>query len=92
MDIWTFVGIMGIVFTSAQTFPQIIKSLRSRELRDLSGLLCCIVSASSLCWLSYGIHLADKAIIIANGINAAGAMFLLLLKLRYEIKNKETQP
>ena len=40
-----------------------------------------VVGLSALCWLAYGIHLKDFAIIVANGINLAGAIILLVLKL-----------
>ena len=91
MKFWTIVSLMGIVFTSAQTFPQIVKSLKSQKLRDLSMGLCLIVGGSSLCWFLYGFHLRDKAIMIANIINLVGAVFLLLLKLRYEMIRKGIQ-
>jgi len=81
MDIWQIVGILGIIFTSAQLFPQVVKSLRTRQVRDLSLGLSIIVGLSALCWLAYGIHLKDFAIIVANGINLAGALTLFFLKV-----------
>jgi MtN3 and saliva related transmembrane protein len=80
MDIWQIVGIMGIVFTSAQLLPQVIKSIRTRKVHDVSWGLGIIVGLSALTWLIYGAHIRDYAFIVANSINLAGATVILYLK------------
>ena len=88
MDLWKFVGILGVVTTSAQLFPQVIKSLRTRKVRDLSLGMSVAVALSGICWLSYGIHLNDYNIIIANTISMIAATILFFLKIR---ENKEEE-
>jgi MtN3 and saliva related transmembrane protein len=82
MDIWPLIGTLGVVFTSIQLFPQIYKSLKTKQVRDLSLGLCIIVASGSLTWLIYGIHLCDGPIIIANSLNFCGAAILFVLKIR----------
>ncbi len=82
MDTWNVVGFLGIVFTSAQMTPQIIKVLRTRQVRDLSMGLMVTVIASSLCWMMYGIHMGSIQMAIANGINIGGALLLAYFKVR----------
>ena len=81
MDIWQIVGTVGIVSTSAQLIPQVVKSVRTRQVNDLSIGLCIIVGLSALSWFIYGIHLGDVPLIIANFINLAGAIVLCGLKV-----------
>ena len=70
------------MFTSVQLLPQVVKSLRTRQVRDLSLGLAVIVGLSALTWLLYGIHLRDAPLILANGMNLAGATVLGVLKAR----------
>lgn len=79
---WAVVGGMGVVFTAAQLVPQIVKSLRTRQVRDLSLGTVVIVGLCALTWTAYGIHLRDAPLIIANSANLTGAAILLTLKLR----------
>ena len=80
-DIWEIVACFGVIFTSAQLVPQVIKSLKTRHVRDLSLGLSVIVGLSALCWFAYGIHLKNIALVTANGINLFGAIILFYLKV-----------
>ena len=80
IDIWEIVAGLGIIFTSTQLIPQVIKSLRTRQMRDISLGLSIVVGLSALCWFTYGIHLKNFALIIANGMSLAGALILFFLK------------
>ena len=82
MDIWHLVGALGVVFASLQLVPQVIKSLRTGRVRDLSLGLSVIVGCCGLTWLVYGLHLRDPALIIANALNLVGAVILTVLKLK----------
>jgi len=71
---------MAICFTSLQMIPQVIKSLKTRKLEDVSIGLVIIVSLSAITWMIYGLHLRDTAIVCTNAINLVGAAILLILK------------
>ena len=81
MDIWKVIGALGVVFASLQLVPQVVKSLRTRQMRDVSLGLSVIVGLCGLTWLVYGIHLRDAALILANGLNLSAALILLVLKV-----------
>lgn len=81
MTIWTLVGALGVVFTSAQLLPQVMLSLRSRQVRDVSLGTGIIILLSALCWVIYGTYLRDWPIIIANVLNLTGASILIWLKV-----------
>jgi len=80
-DMWDIVAGFGVIFTSAQLVPQVIKSLKTKQVRDLSLGLSIVVGLSALSWLAYGVHLKNPAMIMANGISLTGAMILFCLKV-----------
>ncbi len=82
MNVWIFVGICGVIFTSLQLVPQVIKSLRTRKVRDVSLGLSIIVGLSAISWLAYSIHLKDLPLAVANSINLVGAAILFILKIK----------
>ncbi len=82
MDPWVIVGIFGVIFTSLQLLPQVIKSLRTKSVRDLSLGLSVIVGLSALTWLIYAIHIKDMPLLTANAINLVGASILFILKIK----------
>lgn len=82
MTIWNFLGFLGIVFTAIQLLPQIIKSVKTQQVKDVSIGLAIIVMINAIIWIIYGAHLMDFAIVIANIFNLICAITLLILKLR----------
>ena len=67
---------------SIQLMPQVVKSLRTRQVRDLSLGLGAIAGLSALTWLIYGIHLQNIHVILVNALNLSAATILFVLKLR----------
>lgn len=82
MDPWIIVATFAVIFTSLQLIPQVFKSLKTKQVRDLSMGLAIIVGLSAATWLAYGIHIKDVPLIIANSINLVGALILFTLKIR----------
>jgi len=91
MEIWSVIGGLGVVFTSLQLVPQVIKSLRTRQVRDVSLGLSIVVGLSGVCWLAYGIHLGDAPLVTANGMNVIGALTLFVLKMRERVTPEEVR-
>jgi len=79
---WQVIGALGVVFTSAQLLPQVVKSLRTRQVRDVSLGLSIVVGLSAGTWLAYGIHIGDINVIVANAVNLVGAAILFVLKVQ----------
>lgn len=82
MNIWQIVGIMGVLLTATQLLPQIIKSLQTKHVQDLSLGLILIVGCGAITWIAYGVHLRDYAIVTANIINVIASSILLVMKLK----------
>ena len=80
MNPWNLLAGLAVLCTSLQMIPQVIKSLRTKSVRDISYGLGALVALGSFCWMLYGIHLHNPAIVTANSINFVAAIILLVLK------------
>ena len=83
MDIWIIIATFAIILTSIQMIPQVIKTFNTKKVRDVSLWMIIIIMLGSLSWFSYGIHIEDKPVIIANTLNFIFASTLFYFKMRY---------
>ncbi len=66
--------------------PQIIKSLRTKSVKDisLSMLIICVIGA--ILWMIYGILIKSLPIVIMDGFAFCVSFTQLLIKIKYTIK------
>ena len=76
-------GFIAGFLTSIAALPQLIRTLRTRHVRDLSLGQPLLLSFGVGLWLVYGIRIGDKPLIIANIITLLCNLMLTYLKLRY---------
>ena len=83
-DAWTEVlGLMAGILTTGAFLPQVIKTWRTRAVRDLSLRMYLALSAGVFLWLLYGLCLGSLSIILANGATLALSLSILVMKLRW---------
>jgi MtN3 and saliva related transmembrane protein len=63
----TLIGFLAGLLTTASQIPQLLKSWRTCETRDLSLEMILALWTGLALWCLYGIRRGDKAIILANG-------------------------
>lgn len=68
--------------------PQILKSLRTRSVKDISLITLLQLSMGVSLWIAYGVYLRDAIIIMANIITLASLLFILFLYFFYSDKKK----
>lgn len=80
---WFFyvLGMAGALLTSTSWIPQIVKGIRTRQLRDISTAMLVVFGCGTFCWLIYGVGLGDWIIIGANAWAFSNIVLLLTLKL-----------
>jgi MtN3 and saliva related transmembrane protein len=76
-------GYVAATLTTASFLPQAILTLRTRDTDGLSLTMYSVFTLGVLCWLIYGICLANNIIIYANAIT----LFLATLILSFKIYN-----
>ena len=77
------VGVAATLCVLISYVPQIIKSYRTKSMKDFSILYLCLIASSVFLWIIYGLHIGDYVIIYANSAILALACFLLLLRMHY---------
>lgn len=83
----TFISIMGFsaaVLTTAAFIPQALKTITTKNTKDLSLPMYLILTTGILFWLIYGILIIDYPIILANVVTLVFALIILVNKIRYK--------
>jgi MtN3 and saliva related transmembrane protein len=83
MDISIMVGYIAGTLTTVSFVPQVARSWRLRETKDISLLMILLFAAGDFLWMVYGIWSGSAPIIVANFVTFGLVLFLLGMKLRY---------
>jgi MtN3 and saliva related transmembrane protein len=79
----THIGLVAGFLTSVAAVPQVVKSYRSRHVRDISIWQPVLLTAGMALWLIYGILLNDLPLIAANIFSLACYVVLTVMKIVY---------
>ncbi len=80
---WKIVGIIAAICTTSGFIPQIIRGIRTKRLDDLSPVMYSLLIVGLSLWLTYGIHIEDMIIIVANAVALAFSLFIVCLRYKY---------
>ncbi|MBW2975664.1 SemiSWEET transporter [Candidatus Woesearchaeota archaeon] len=83
MEPATILGLLAGTLTTVSFIPQVIKSFKMKETRDISLLMYIILCIGVLSWLIYGILIKDIPVIAANGAALILTAMILISKIRY---------
>jgi MtN3 and saliva related transmembrane protein len=83
MDTITLVGFIAGTLTTAAYVPQVVRSWRLKETKDISLSMLVLYAIGVSLWFVYGIWTDALPIIAANGISLVLILILLGIKLRY---------
>ena len=77
------VGYIAGTLTTISFIPQVIRSWKLKETRDLSLSMLLLFAAGVLLWAAYGFWIMSLPIIAANTITFCLILFLLWMKFRF---------
>ena len=80
---WKIVGIIAAICTTSGFIPQIIRGIRTKRLDDVSPVMCILLIFGLSMWLSYGIHIEDMIIIVANAFGVLFSTIIITLRFKY---------
>lgn len=83
MEIITILGLLAGALTTISFIPQVMKTWKFKETKDISLLMYIIFFTGILLWFSYGILIDNTPIIVANGVSLILVFIVLSLKIRY---------
>ncbi len=79
----THIGLLAGTLTSAAAIPQVVRSYRTRQLRDLSIWQPVLLSIGMVLWLVYGVIIHDLPLIVANSFSLFCYTLLITMKIIY---------
>lgn len=80
----TIIGFIAAGLTTSAFLPQVIKTWRMKETRDISLWMYLIFTVGVSLWLSYGIIIRDLPVAAANGVTLILALIILIAKVRFK--------
>jgi MtN3 and saliva related transmembrane protein len=83
MDYIALIGLLAGTCTTVSFLPQVIKTFRLKETRDISLSMYLILAAGIFLWIIYGLLIKDLPVILANSISFALASSILILKIKH---------
>lgn len=81
------IGYLAATLTTASFVPQVWQTFRTRDVQSISLTMYSVFLIGSSLWLVYGLMAAAWPIVVANGVTAALACAILVMKLQFQ-----TQP
>ena len=82
MSFSTIIGMLAAFCTTVSFIPQVVKTIKTRQTKDISLSMYVIFTAGILFWLIYGIMIVDVPIIAANTVTLLLTGTVLFLKIR----------
>ncbi|MDU0459410.1 MAG: SemiSWEET transporter [Geobacteraceae bacterium] len=79
----TSIGLVAGTLTSLAAIPQVVKTLRSRHVRDISVWQPLLLSIGVALWMVYGILIGDMPLIVANITPLVCNLLLTGMKIYY---------
>lgn len=78
------VGYAAAILTASTMTPQIIKSIKTRQVEDVSLAMIVMYTINAALWVTYGLLIGAKPIILADGLACCAGITQFILKLKYE--------
>tara|TARA_Y100000310_G_scaffold342214_1_gene444340 strand:+ start:8299 stop:8553 length:255 start_codon:yes stop_codon:yes gene_type:complete len=83
MEMVTILGLVAATFTTVSFLPQAIKTIKTKQTKDLSLGMYTILTIGVFLWLIYGLIIHDYPIILANAVTGTFSAIILINIIRY---------
>ena len=84
--LWSILGTIAAICTTVGFIPQIIRGIKTKELKDVSPMMLTLLLVGGSLWLAYGIHLKNPIIALANGFTLSFIIAIFLLRFLFKTK------
>lgn len=81
----TLLGYLAACLTTGSAVPQLIRTLRTRNVSGISLSYWLTLAAGVALWLVYGIVIGSGPLIAANGVSLALDLTVLIFTVRYRL-------
>lgn len=78
------VGYLAAVLTTAAYVPQALKTIKTKQTKDISLYMYLLMFSGVSAWLAYGIYLKSLPMLMANSITLLLLTTIIALKIRFK--------
>ncbi len=78
------IGYLGGIFIMVSFIPQVVKSYKTKSVKDLSVWMIVATLVGTIFWVIYGFLMNIKPIIIMNSIFGLVVLFQFYFKIKYQ--------
>ena len=78
------IGYLGGIFIMISFIPQVIKSYKTKSVKDLSLWMIIATVMGTIFWEIYAFVIWNKPLIIMNGLFGFVVLYQLYLKIKYK--------
>lgn len=86
----TYLGLLAGTITTAAAVPQVVRTYRTRQARDISIWQPVLLNIGMSLWLTYGLIIGDTPLIVANGFSIVCYSLLIVMKIVYKEDDKRS--
>ena len=80
------IGYLAACLTTASVVPQIIHTLRTRDVRGISIPSWAALSVGISLWLIYGLYIGSGPVIISNAVSLGLDITILTMAIMWRVK------
>lgn len=84
MDGIEVLGLVAAICTTSAFVPQVYKAWKQKSTKDISLVMYTVFVTGTILWFVYGVYRNSASIMLANGITAVLAFFMIFLKVKYK--------
>ncbi|MDP2907583.1 MAG: SemiSWEET family transporter, partial [Nanoarchaeota archaeon] len=77
---------LGGIFIMISFIPQVVKSYKTKSVKDLSMLMILATLIGTAFWITYGFLIKALPVILMNSLFGVIVLFQLFLKVKYKEK------
>lgn len=82
MELFTLLGLTAGMLTTVSFLPQVIKTWKMKETRDISLWMYIALCTGIILWIIYGVLIKDLPLIVANSFSLVLASIILFFKIK----------
>lgn len=79
----TTIGLLAGICTTISLLPQLLKSIRTKETKDISLSMYVLLVIGLCLWIIYGTLIGSVPVILANSVSFSLAVVVLIIKIKY---------
>ncbi len=85
MNMEVSIGYLAAFLTTISFIPQVVQIYKTKNTDSISKLMYIIFCVGVALWLSYGLMVSSKPVIVANSITLILSLYILFMKVKNEL-------